>query len=267
MSHITRRNILQCVVKILFLFLLVLPVPVVAQGPIDLIVGATNSFPWNVSTLKPGSSGTASIDLINNGTMEGTLYIWVDNISQTDAFGDGAALGNYMYFGITHPHLVKTITLPSRIDALPAAPMTTDYLAISPVRPGEMIPLTWTWEFAETGQLQNDAQGDSLRFDIFYMLVNGPPPRPTVIPTLYTGYGGGGSSHTFTGSGLVQPQLVMNGTPTEEITPPITTIPYDTLVPSPNMEKRGIFGLDYWFIIGLGFLLLLIILIVNSQRK
>jgi hypothetical protein len=269
MSHKTKVKILKFVVKILFFVLLVVPVtPVLAQGPIDIIVRATHSFPWNVSTLKPGSSGTASIDLVNNGTIDGTLYIWVDNISQTDAFGDGAALGNYTYFGVAHPLLVSTLPLPSRIDAFPTAPMTENYLVISPVRPGETIPLTWTWEFVDTGQLQNDAQGDSLRFDINYMLVNGTPPLPTVVPRPYSGYGGGGSSRTITRSGLVQNRSPMNVTPTAEVTLPTNPVPNGTLVPLPEKETRILFGPDSWFIIiSIGIVILSIFLIINSRRK
>ena len=267
MSHHRTGNILQWVVKILFLVLLVVPVPVAAQSSIDLTIGATHSFPWNVSTLKPGSSGTASIDLINNGTIDGTLSIWVANISQTDAFGDGAALGNYMYFTVTNPRLVSTLPLPARIDAFPTAPLTENYLVISPVRSGETIPLTWTWEFVDTGQLQNDAQGDSLRFDINYILMNGTPPLPTVVPRPYSGYGGG-SSRTITRSGLVQNQSPLNVTPPEEVTPLISPLPNDTLVPSPEKEKRVLFGPDSWFIvISIGIVILCSILIINSRRK
>ena len=267
MSHHRTGNILQWVVKILFLVLLVVPGPVVAQGSIDLISGATHSFPWNANVLKPGSSGTASIDLINNGTIDGTLSIWVSNISQTDAFGDGAALGNYMYFNVTNPRLVSTLPLPAHIDAFPTAPLTENYLVISPVRSGETIPLTWTWEFVDTGQLQNDAQGDSLRFDINYILMNGTPPLPTVVPRPYSGYGGG-SSRTITRSGLVQNQSPLNVTPTEEVTPLISPLPNDTLVPSPEKEKRVLFGPDSWFIvISIGIVILCSILIINSRRK
>jgi len=268
MPHNTQRKILQGIVKTLFFILLLLPVPVVAQSSIDLTIGATHSFPWNASILKPGSSGTASIDLINNGTLDGTLSIWISNVSQTDAFGDGAALGNYMYFNVSNPHLVSTLSLPSRIDTFPTAPMTENYLVISPVRSGETLPLTWTWEFVDTGQLQNDAQGDSLRFDINYMLVNGTPPLPTVIPRPYSGYGGGGSSRTITRSGLVQNQSPMNGIPTEEITPPTTTVPNGTFVLLPEKETRVLFGPDSWFIvISIGIVILSSILIINSRRK
>jgi len=268
MSHTDQGKILQGIVKTLFFILLLLPVPVVAQSSIDLTIGATHSFPWNASVLKPGSSGTASIDLINNGTIDGTLSIWVANISQTDAFGDGATLGNYMYFNVSNPRLVSTLQLPAHIDAFPTAPLTENYLVISPVRPGETIPLTWVWEFVDTGQLQNDAQGDSLRFDINYMLVNGTPPLPTVVPTLYTGYGGGRSSHTFTRSGLLQPQSAMNVTLTEEVTPQITPLPNGTLGPSPERETRILFGPDSWFIvISIGIVILSSILIINSRRK
>jgi hypothetical protein len=268
MSQNSPKKNLLYVVNILLLVLLLAPVPVFAQGPIDIKVGSIHSFPWNATAIKPGSSGTASIDLSNNGTLDGSLFIWVTNISQTDAYGNGAALGKYMYFGIVNPDLVSSIPLPSRIDAFPTSPITGQYLVISPVRPAETITLNWTWEFVDTGQLQNDAQGDTLRFDINYMLVNGIPPLPTVVPTPYSGYGGGGSSHTITRSGLVHNQSPMNVTPTEEITPQITPLPNGTLVPSPEKETRILFGPDSWFImISIGIVILSIFLIINSRRK
>ncbi len=262
----TLEKNLQYIVNILFFMLLLLPVPVLANSPVDITVGATYSFPWNVSALKPGSSGTASIDLINNGTLIGTLSIWVANISQTDAFGDGAALGNYMYFNISHPRLVSTLPLPARIGDFPATPMMGKYLGIRPVRPGETITLIWTWEFVETGQLQNDAQGDTLRFDINYMLVNGTPPLPTVTPTSPPRSRGSGSTHL--------PEVDWSSTPAphdchpdEEITDTDTPLPYGSPTLSPDIQKRFPFGFEYWWLLIIVFLIITGILIMNRQRK
>lgn len=267
MSQNSPEKNLQYIVYILFFMLLLLPGSVVAQDSIDIKVGAMHSFPWNATALKPGSSGTASIDIFNNGTLEGSLFIWVTNISQTDAFGNGAALGKYMYFGIANPVLVSSIPLPSRIDAFPTSPISGPYLVISPVRPAETITLNWTWEFVDTGQLQNDAQGDTLRFDINYMLVNGPPPTPTLKPTIPPGGGGGASYHTFTGSGRVQTLPTMNLTPAETITPQPVPLAKSTVPPSAETGKRVPFGMDYWFIFIIAVFILLGLLILVRRRK
>jgi len=259
-------KILPFVVIILLLILLVVPGPVVAQGPIDLVFGSSGSIPWNESGIEPGSHGSTSIDLINNGTLAGTLYIWVDNISQTDAFGDGAALGKYMYFSITHPNLVSTIPLPSRIDAFPTAPWNASYLVISPVRSGEVVTLNWTWEFVRMGQVQNDAQGDSLRFNISFMLVNEtfelPTPTVTTTPLVISA-----SQHQVgSSSGGTQSspnQSPVNSSPTEEITP----VTNGTLVPTPLIGKSVPGVSDHRYIMFIGFFVLLISFIINSQGK
>jgi hypothetical protein len=203
--------------KGLIILFLLLPVQVSADGPVDLSLGNTGAFPWSVSGIVPGSSGSTFIELHNNGTVGGTLYIWVDNIRETDPHGSGTALGNYMYFNVSHPRLSTSVPLPAHIYAFPSAPMRADYITVYPFPAGQTIKLNWTWEFRETGAPQNDAQEATLRFNISYMLVNVPPPTPTPTPPTtfptplpppppYIGGGGGdgGGGHriyTFTGPG------------------------------------------------------------------
>ena len=44
------------------------------------------------------------IDLHNNGTESGIVYIWIDNISTTDRYGNpGGGLANYMIFQCLKP--------------------------------------------------------------------------------------------------------------------------------------------------------------------
>lgn len=210
---------------LLILMLAAIPVLVSADGPVDLTLGNMGSFPWSVSGIVPGSSGSTFIELRNSGTVGGTLYIWIDNISETDPHGSGNALGNYMYFNVSHPRLSTSVPLPAHVYAYPAAPLRADYIIISPFPAGQTIRLNWTWEFRETGTPQNDAQEATLRFNISYMLVNvPPPPPPTTVPTIaptplptqvpyYGGGGGGGGGHrtyTFTGPGGT---LVTRGLP------------------------------------------------------
>jgi len=202
--------------KGLIILLLLLPVPVLAQGPVDLTLGMTGAFPWSVSGIVPGSSGSTFIELRNSGTTGGTLYIWLDNISEVDPHGSGTAFGNYLYFNVSHPRLSTSVPLPAKVYSFPTVPLGTNYIIISPFSAGETIKLNWTWEFKETGIPQNDAQDASLRFNISYMLVAMPPPpttaptpSPVPSPTPRGGGGDGGGGHwsnTFTSliSGVLQ---------------------------------------------------------------
>ena len=154
------------------ILLLLLPVTVFAQGPIDLTFGATGSFPWGITGILPGDHGSDIIDLYNNGTENGMVYIWVDNISQSDVLGNpGGGLANYTYFNVSHPRLTSTVALPAQIYSFPQAPLLSHYIVVNPLHVGETVRLNWTWEFIETGQPQNDAQNNSLRFNISYTLV------------------------------------------------------------------------------------------------
>jgi hypothetical protein len=169
----------------LLILLLLLPVTVNAQDPVDLTFGETGAFPWTISGILPGDHGSDFVDLHNNGSENGVVYIWVDNISQVDKYGNaGGGLANYLYFNVSHPNLNSTVILPAHITTFPTAPMLPAYITINQFNAGETIRLHWTWEFAETGQPQNDAQGNALRFNISYMLVNlSAPPLPTINPT------------------------------------------------------------------------------------
>ncbi len=50
--------------------------------------------------------------------------------------------------------------------------MTDHFIIIDPLNAGDTARLNWTWEFKETGMPQNDAQNNTLRFNLSYTLVN-----------------------------------------------------------------------------------------------
>ncbi len=212
---------------LLVLLLAAVPVQVSALGPVDINTGMTGLFPWSESGILPGSSNSTFIELHNNGTLDGTLFIWLDNVSEIDPHGSGTALGNYMYLNVSHPRLTASIPLPAKVYSFPTAPMLANYIVVSPFHAGETIRLNWTWEFRETGRPQNEAQGASLRFNISYTLANVPPPTPPTTPPtpsptpvpssaptpipapvsisrISSGGGGGGGSNSFTGPGSFQ---------------------------------------------------------------
>jgi hypothetical protein len=179
----------------IFILLFLLPVPVFAQGPVDLTFEETGVFPWSITGILPGEHGSTFIDLHNNGTESGIVYIWVDNISTTDRYGNpGGGLANYMYFNVSHYDLTSNVILPARITSFPKAPLLPDYfIIIDSFNAGDTVRLNWTWEFEETGQPQNDAQNNTLHFNLSYSLVNLTAPAiPTPVPTgIHSGSPGG----------------------------------------------------------------------------
>jgi hypothetical protein len=169
-----------------FLILLLLPVPVFAQGSVDLTFGETGMFPWKVTGIMPGDHGSTFIDLHHNGTEPGLVYLWVDNISSSDRNGNpGGGLTNYLYFDVSNSNLFSTVILPAHIQSFPSAPLLPDhFIIINPLNAGDTARLNWTWEFKETGLPQNDAQNNTLQFNLSYILVNlTAPVVPQPVPT------------------------------------------------------------------------------------
>jgi hypothetical protein len=171
--------------------LLLLPVPVFAQGAVELTFGETGMFPWKVTGIMPGDHGSTFIDLHNNGTEQGLVYLWVDNISSSDRNGyPGGGLPKYLYFDVSHSNLISTVILPAHIQSFPPAPLLPDhFIIINPLNAGDTARVNWTWEFKETGLPQNDAQNNTLRFNLSYTLVNltapvVPEPVPTAGPPM-----------------------------------------------------------------------------------
>jgi hypothetical protein len=247
----------------IFILLFLLPVPVFAQGPVDLTFEETGVFPWSITGILPGDHGSTFIDLHNNGTENGIVYIWVDNLSTTDRYGNqGGRLANYMYFNVSHHDLTSKVILPARITSFPKAPLLPDYfIIIDSFNAGDTIRLNWTWEFEETGQPQNDAQNNTLHFAISYTLVNLTVPIiPTPVPTALPGRPGGPALMPQ-GPSLFEAGSIPGLNPAQrpELRAPVYEPPEMELQPPEIPDHRNI------MIIAL--FLLAIALLVNSQRK
>lgn len=158
------------------------PMTVQAQPPIDLELGGEGAISWDISNIQPGDSGTKIVELHNAGSKHGSVTIWISDIEEVDYAGDGAALDDYVLLNLSVARLRSNITLPATIHELPQSGYDPNYLVIDMLRAHETLTLTWEWEFPETGEPQNDAQGDSFSFTINYLLEGLPPG------------GGGGSS-------------------------------------------------------------------------
>jgi uncharacterized integral membrane protein len=248
----------------LLILLLLLPVTVFAQDPVDLMFGATGAFPWSITGILPGDHGSDVIELHNNGTENGIVYIWVDNIRQSDRQGNaGGGLWNYVYFNVSHPRLNSTVILPAHITAFPTAPLLPTYIIIDPFIAGDTIRLNWTWEFAETGQPQNDAQGNTLRFNISYTLVNLTAPLlPTTIPTeAPTGTGRGGSIQLSAGPSGFRGGEIQGLNPAQR--PQLQAPPQEPM----EIEESQPVLPDHWFIVVVALILLVLVAILYFRRQ
>ncbi len=145
-------------------------IPVQAQPPVDLELGGEGATSWNIENIKPGDSGTKTVELHNAGIRHGAVTIWISDIEEVDYGGDGAALDDYLLFNLSGERLSTSITLPATIRELPQSATDTNHIKISRLYAGETVTLVWEWEFPETGGPQNNAQGDSLSFTINYLL-------------------------------------------------------------------------------------------------
>jgi len=147
-----------------------------AQGStVDLVLGGEGATAWSIANIKPGDSGVKPVQLRNTGDAAGLVTIWISDIDETDYGGDGGALDDYLLFGLSCSRLSSGVTLPTRIRELPQNASEASRLLISPLYGGETIALAWDWRFPETGQAQNNAQGDHLSFAINYALEEIPP--------------------------------------------------------------------------------------------
>ncbi len=159
-----------------------LPVPAQAQEPIDLELAGGGATSWDIANIKPGDSGTQTVELRNVGSEDGEVTIWISDIEEVDGGSDGAVLDDYVLFNLSCQRLSTNVTLPATIHQLPQSAADTNYIRINTLFSGETLILVWEWGFAETGGPQNDSQEDSFSFTINYLLEELPPP----------GGGGGG---------------------------------------------------------------------------
>jgi hypothetical protein len=191
-------------------------------APLNLTLGGPGAVSWNELNLAPGDNGTSTVDLHNAGTIDGYVAIWVANITESDYGGDGAALGTHIYFNPVNGRIGGNTPLPATIHQLPQDSFAPPYLYLRPLHAGETVSLEWQWEFVDTGVPQNDAQGDSLSFDLYYMLTELPPPEieeptenPMPVPTRSES-AGRHHTHTVTLPGGVEVASTPKVSPTSE---------------------------------------------------
>jgi hypothetical protein len=166
-------------------------VPVKAQEPLYLELGGEGATSWSIENIKPGDTGTKTVTLRNDASVDGLLIIWISDIvsseganpeSETGDTAEPGELINYLLFNISFNRLKTNISLPATLSKFPQTASDANFIWIDPLYAYETIDLFWEWEFRETGVTQNDAQGDSLSFTINYMLSD--------LPYYFSGSGG-----------------------------------------------------------------------------
>ena len=149
------------------------------QEPISLVLGGEGSTSWDIGNIKPGDSGSKTVELYNDSDSDGEIIIWISDIissegtdpeSETGDTDEPGELSEYLLFNGSCSRLDTNLSLPVTINALPQNASDPRYMKIVPFHARETIILTWEWEFAKSDQPQNSAQGDSLSFTINYLL-------------------------------------------------------------------------------------------------
>ena len=176
-----------------------LPTPVHAADPVDLVLGGEGATSWNIDNILPCDSGVKTVTLHNAGTEAGFVTIWISDIVSSEGANPESETGDtlktgelidYLLFNLSSippDRLSTNMSLPTTLGNFPQSYEDPNYVRIIPLNAGDTVTLNWEWELpCETG---NDAQGDTLSFDVNYALEEYPPPPP---PRGRGGLGGGG---------------------------------------------------------------------------
>jgi len=178
---------------------------------LDLVINEGVVVPWGISNIMPGVSGVADVDMHNAGNINGYVSVWIDGITDMEGENPEAETGNteepgelrqYLTLNISGEHVAPyaaspDFKLPVVLSEFPQSSNNPLQLSDQPLEAGETIQLQWEW--AIPPQTTNVIQGDSVSFNINYILTqNILVQEPTTLtpPT----YGGGGGYWTRTPS-------------------------------------------------------------------
>ncbi len=166
----------------------------------DLILDDGGVVPWQFNNVKPGDSGVITASLHNASTHRGFISIWIDNITDLEGENPEAETGDteepgelskFIILNITGENIAPyTILLdPPFPLGLNAFPQNVNYplsLDDKPIESDDSIEIQWQWTIPP--QTTNVIQGDSVSFDIHYILTT----TPIILRPLKFGPTGGG---------------------------------------------------------------------------
>ncbi|GEM_PF-6343318 len=204
--------------------LALLPLPIAAANPVALVIGGSGATPWIITNIIPGNSGTQPITISNSGSGPGTLTIWISNIVNTEGTpaefepnpGATGELGGYLNFALVSARTISNIPMPALITRFPQSSIDSSYIKVLSLAAGETVYLNWNWNLPLSAG--NIVQGDTLRFDINYMLEQiGPQPTTTIPPS----------------TTITNPPTITTPAPTTSTPPATSTVPPQTSTTPP----------------------------------
>jgi len=170
-----------------------LPVATVsALQAVDLNVLGFGATAWNVTGVRPGDSGGGIVTLKNSGANAGNVIVWLSNIrsvegSRPEALNGGSTAGEldkYIELALSGVAVETNLAFPTNINNFPQSATSQTYIKFGRLNAGSTVDFIWMWSMPNLSASQNDAQGDSLTFDINYMIEE--------IPEIASGGDGGG---------------------------------------------------------------------------
>jgi len=146
-------------------------------NPVDLELGGEGATRWNITDVQPADSGIQTVDLLNIGSQDGFVTIWVSDIisseglnpqSETGDTREPGELADNLLFNLTADGLSTNLNLPTTFNNLPQSVSWPQYIDIIPLKVDATINLQWQWELP--AQVGNENQGDVISFTINYLL-------------------------------------------------------------------------------------------------
>ncbi len=156
--------------------------PVKADEGLDLVIDEGLIVPWEINNIAPGSSGVVPVDIRNAGIVSGYLAVWIDGITDLEGENPEAETGNTEEPGELSQYLTLDILggnispytaspgfeLPVALNSFPGSISYPLQLSDQELQVGGAIQIQWRW--AIPPQTSNNIQGDSVSFNIHYVL-------------------------------------------------------------------------------------------------
>jgi len=149
----------------------------ITSGTLDLTLDPTTTF-LNKSNIKPGDSGTSTVELANKGSIDGTVEITVSDVTylENDIVDGEQEYDDTPNTGELQEYVDVRASLGQSFDT-GRRPVTEVYEDAS-LETGVEIPagdhrdFTLEWWFTDPGDASvNDAQSDSIAIDLTFSLV------------------------------------------------------------------------------------------------